>query len=99
MLDFASKSQNISKMLDHRYDLYNSVNTKISYEEEKLLLEQNYPVIYVFIHSFILGCLSIAAIVFQILVIMNYPTPLTNGSGILYGTYFLIAITLALIVG
>jgi hypothetical protein len=100
--------------IDFRFDAYKSVNTKISSKEQyemsqlfleeryqlfKLLLEQNYPVIYVFIHSIILGYLSIAAIVSQILEIMNYPTLSTNGSGVLAGTYFLIAIILALIVG
>jgi hypothetical protein len=68
-------------------------------EYQNKLLEQNYPVKYVFIHSFILGGLSISAIVLQILVIVSNKSIYSIGAGIWVGIFFLIAITLALLVG
>ena len=67
-------------------------------EYQTKLLQENYPEKYVLVHSFILGGLSISAIVLQILIIVGNSKIYTIGAGIWVGVFFLVATTLALVV-
>ena len=66
-------------------------------EYQNKLLQENYPVRYVIIHSFLLGSLSITAIVIQILVLIEVNS-FSIGGGVWVGVFLLIAILIALVV-
>ena len=71
-------------------------NNQILPQSKEQQLKENYPTVYVIIHSVVLGILSVLLIAFQSKLIVERNVFYFTGSGIWVGIYFLITVLLTL---
>ena len=70
---------------------------QLPYDPYTRFFQENYPSKYVVIHSILIVLLSIAAIVVQIVLIINKAPLSVIGSGIWVGVFYIVAVFLAVL--